>query len=362
MNSRHLKHTLAVAASLSLFGIAGNAAAADPLTWAKGAVPANAVVAGGSKEKPMHICRLPMADKNLHTGKAENGNCYVSYGGKEIKSPLKDAEVLGSSEPTGWADVKAGKLPTGALQSGVIGGVPMHFCRAMHEGKTLHAGKEYKGTCYYGYGGKEIKTADFQVMGLTKAAAGQAGTAVAASKAKNTHARWTAMLNAADTLAHEGSEVKRVSEQEMKNIKASVAAKKAEIAKLGADGFTEKEEDLIDNHIAGLLMRVANSMTNNKKERVHKFNSAAASKKANNHVRWATLLDVAGVLAHEGGEVKRITAAEKKAISDQVAKLTAEIKAKRSNGFSEREEEAIDNHIATMMVNIASYMSDTKRK
>jgi hypothetical protein len=381
MNSRHLKHALAAAANLGLMGIAFGAAAADPLSWSKGAVPANAVVAGGSKDKPMHICRLPMADKNLHTGKTGNGNCYVSYGGKEIKAPLKDAEVLGSSAATGWADVKGGKLPADTLQSGLIGGVPMHFCRAMHEGKELHAGKEYKGNCYYGYGGKEIKTAQFQVMGLIKAAAtsaapaataaaaapakaavGQGATTAAATKAKDTHARWTAMLNAAETLAQEGSEVKRVSAPEMTKIKASVAKKKAEIAKLGANGFTEKEEDLIDNHIAGLLMRVANSMTNNEKERVHVASAAATTRKANNHARWASLLDVADVLAHEGGEVKRITAEEKTSIQGRANKIRTEIKAKGTNGFSEKEEDAIDNHIATMMVNIASYMSDTKRK
>jgi hypothetical protein len=149
-------------------------AAADPLSWSKGAVPANAVLAAGTKEQPMHICRLPMPDKNVHPGKAVNGNCYVGFGGKEIKVPLKDAEVLASSAPTGWADVKGGKVPANALKAGVVNGVAMHFCRAKHEGKALHAGKEYKGTCYYGYGGKEIKATEFQVMGLTKVAAAPA--------------------------------------------------------------------------------------------------------------------------------------------------------------------------------------------
>ena len=371
MNSRYLKHALAVAANLSLIGAAFNAAAAVPLTWSKGAVPANAVVAGGSKDKPMHICRLPMADKNLHTGKTVNDNCYVSYGGKEIKVPLKDAEVLGSSAAIGWADVKGGKLPADTLQSGLIGGVPMHFCRAVHEDKSIQAGKEYKGNCYYGYGGKEIKTAQFQVMGLIKAAATSAAPAApaavgapatfAAGKPQKTRARWTAMLNAADTLAKDGSEVKRITAAEMHAIKATVAADKKKISHYGTNRFTEGEEDRVDNAIASLMVKVANAMSNSRKDRVHKT-SAAASRKSNNHARWKTMLDVARSLAHDGSEVNRITANEKKSIADLVAKLQSEIKAKGANGFSEEEEDQIDNHIANMIVKIAEYMSDPKRK
>jgi hypothetical protein len=177
MTYGNFKPALAIAASLGMMAAVGEAAAADPLTWSKGSVPANAVVAGGSKEKPMNICRLPMPDKNLHTGKTGNGNCYVGFGGKEIKKPLAEAEVLASSAPTGWADVKGGKVPASALKAGEVGGVAMHFCRAKHEGKEYHAGKEWKGNCYYGYGGKEIKTAEFQVMGLMKVAAPAAAPA-----------------------------------------------------------------------------------------------------------------------------------------------------------------------------------------
>jgi hypothetical protein len=60
--------------------------------------------------------------------------------------------------------------------------------------------------------------------------------------------------------------------------------------------------------------------------------------------------------------VKRITAEEKTSIQGRANKIRTEIKAKGTNGFSEKEEDAIDNHIAGMIVNIASYMSDTKRK
>jgi len=118
-----------------------------------------------------------MADKTLHPGKLVSGNCYVGYEGKEIKMPLKDAEVLASSAPTGWADVKGGKVPAGALKAGVINGVAMHFCVAKHEDKGFQAGKEYKGNCYYGYGRKEFKTAEFKLMGLKQVAASRAAPA-----------------------------------------------------------------------------------------------------------------------------------------------------------------------------------------
>lgn len=184
MGSRKFKTVLAVAASFGMMAVGGQAAADEPLSWSKGAAPANAVVAAGSNEHPMHICRLPMPDKSLHPGKLVNGNCYVGFGGKEIKAPLKDAEVLASSAPTGWADVKGGQVPASALKAGTANGVTMHFCRAKHEGKTPVAGKEYKGNCYYGYGGKEIKTAEFQVMGLMKVAAAPTAPPPAATPVK----------------------------------------------------------------------------------------------------------------------------------------------------------------------------------
>lgn len=181
----NLKPALAITASLGMLTLVGEAAAEEPLSWSKGAVPANAVIAGGTKDNPMHICRLPMPDKILHSGKVVNGNCYVAFGGKEIKAPLKDAEVLGSSAPVGWADVKGGKVPASALSAGTANGVTMHFCRAKHEGKIAAAGKVWKGSCYYGYGGKEFKTAEFQVMGLTKVAAAPSAPAPAAAPVKS---------------------------------------------------------------------------------------------------------------------------------------------------------------------------------
>ncbi len=183
MGSWKLKPVLAVAVSFGMMAVVGEAAADEPLSWSKGAVPANAVLAAGPNEQPMHICRLPMVDKILHPGKLVNGNCYVGYAGKEIKGALTAAEVLGSSAPVGWADVKDGKVPAGALSAGVAGDVTMHFCRAKHEGKSFHAGKEWRGNCYYGYGGKEIKTAEFQVMGLTKVAAAPGAAAKVAGPA-----------------------------------------------------------------------------------------------------------------------------------------------------------------------------------
>jgi hypothetical protein len=183
MGSWKLKPVLAVVASFGMMAAVGQAAN-EPITWSKGVVPANAVIAAGSKEQPIHICRLPMADKSVHPGKAFNGNCYVGFGGKEIKAPLAAAEVLGSSATVGWADVTGGKVPANALSAGVAGGVTMHFCRTRHEGKTPAVGKEYKGNCYYGFAGKEIKTAEFQVMGLTRVAAAPGAPAPAVAPVK----------------------------------------------------------------------------------------------------------------------------------------------------------------------------------
>ena len=78
--------------------------------------------------------------------------------------------------------------------------------------------------------------------------------------------------------------------------------------------------------------------------------------------RWNNLFQAAAVLAHEGMEVRRITAAEKKQIDDFIAQNKAYIAKAKQGGISEAEEDGIDNGIAQLYAMIAKHMSDVQRK
>jgi len=85
--------------------------------------------------------------------------------------------------------------------------------------------------------------------------------------------------------------------------------------------------------------------------------------KNNNEARWLTMLTTMAVLSHEGTEVKRINAAEKKQIDDTITKVRQQITAaKSSGGISEAEEDQIDNAIADEMAKIALAWSDEPLK
>jgi hypothetical protein len=135
--------------------------------WVAGNVPAEATLAGISNGKPMNICRMPMPNKEVHFGKAWNGNCYVGFGGKELKAPIAKAEVLVVGN-TSWVAVADGKLPETTYQAGTSAGKPMNICRTKVPSGEMHAGKLWNGNCYVGFGGKEIKSTTFEVMTVTK--------------------------------------------------------------------------------------------------------------------------------------------------------------------------------------------------
>lgn len=65
-------------------------------------------------------------------------------------------------------------VPADAVLDGQSGGKPMNICRMPMPNKELHAGKAWNGSCYAGFGGKELKIAQFEVL-AAGAAAAQAG-------------------------------------------------------------------------------------------------------------------------------------------------------------------------------------------
>ncbi len=104
-----------------------------------------------------------MRDGQVHPGKEFRGNCYIPSGDKELKSAV--VAVLAGEGAT-WVAAKAGSpAPAGAVPSGgVAGGVPLNFCCAKLSDDQLHAGKEWRGRCYIGFGGKELQLESYEVL------------------------------------------------------------------------------------------------------------------------------------------------------------------------------------------------------
>ena len=78
--------------------------------------------------------------------------------------------------------------------------------------------------------------------------------------------------------------------------------------------------------------------------------------------RWASMLQSALTLSHEGGEVRRITPPEAQNLAATVQKVRGDIAKAKQGGLSEADEDAIDNEIADLMLKVAGFMSDPQRK
>ncbi len=179
--------------------------------------------------------------------------------------------------------------------------------------------------------------------------------------------RWNNLFQAAAVLTHEGMEVHRITAAEKKQIDDYIAQMKAIVAKAKTGGISEAEEDGIDNGLAALFAMVAKNMSDvpRKAAAVATLAKAAAPAKAlhpANETRWNNLFQAAAVLTHEGVEVHRITAAEKKQIDDYIASGKAAIAKAKTGGISEAEEDGIDNGIAALFATLAKNMSDVPRK
>jgi hypothetical protein len=132
-------------------------------------VPANAVLAGTAKDgKPHTICRLKMTDGQVHPGKHWASNCYVAFGGKEIKEGSFEVLVQPAATNTSWVTAAGGAVPAKAVESGgTAGGKPLYICRAkLQQDGAVHPGKVYNSRCHVSYGGKELEEGAFDVLVL----------------------------------------------------------------------------------------------------------------------------------------------------------------------------------------------------
>src|SRR5689334_22228564 len=74
--------------------------------------------------------------------------------------------------------------------------------------------------------------------------------------------RWGSMLSSASVLAHEGTEVRRITPQEKQALDGMINKVRGDIARVKKDGkISEAEEDAIDREISDVMVRVAQFMS-----------------------------------------------------------------------------------------------------
>ncbi len=147
-----------------------------PYAWVDGATAlkndpnlANAVQGGQEGAVKLYVCRASNSqDGGVHVGKFFNGQCNIGWGGKEIEVK-QGFQVLVNSRPE-LAKFLPQQWVAPSTPSTYVGGMQanagMRVCRATHTNGSVHPGKEYAGKCNYGYGGKEIVAAAYQVLQL----------------------------------------------------------------------------------------------------------------------------------------------------------------------------------------------------
>lgn len=126
-------------------------------------VPNNAVV-GGSQYNPsstFYVCHANYHG-GTHPGKYLNGNCNISWGGREVVIS-QGYEILVSRSSLGWTSASNGSIPDNAIEGGYEGNNPLYVCQANYRNGT-HTGKIIGRNCNFGWGGKEVMSTNYNVL------------------------------------------------------------------------------------------------------------------------------------------------------------------------------------------------------
>ncbi len=129
-----------------------------------GVIPPGAYVAGKEGTgQSLYICRVRHAN-GMQIGKVRPAfkGCNFSYNGRELKQAKY--QVLSIQKLT-WKKAIWGDMPRGAYVAGYESSKPLYVCR-VHPNSGQHIGKVRPaiGSCAFGYGGKELKTAEYEVL------------------------------------------------------------------------------------------------------------------------------------------------------------------------------------------------------
>lgn len=119
-----------------------------------------AVVGGQEGDLILFICQA-FYHGGVHPGKVVAGRCNITYAGMEI--PRNNFRVL-VGEGLDWRTPKPGRIPRNAVQGGFENGQPLYICHAQYRFHGVHPGKVVDGACNIGYGGREIRLEQYQVL------------------------------------------------------------------------------------------------------------------------------------------------------------------------------------------------------
>jgi hypothetical protein len=152
--------------------LANSTAYATVVQWvpaANGVVPVNAIIGGSEPGRVLPVCRARYKN-GVHPGKVVAKNCNFGYGGNEVLAPeyevlVGNPEVLTPSpQLVRWAPAQAKQIPPGAFIGAFEpGGQVLLICQAPYQG-GVHVGKVYAGSCYFGYGGREVPSPQYAVL------------------------------------------------------------------------------------------------------------------------------------------------------------------------------------------------------
>lgn len=142
--------------------------ATPTLEWTPytGETPTNAVSGGKENGKDLIVCRGDYKGA-IHAGKLIGTHCNIGWGGKEIE--LTSFEILvNGGVPLRWEKFN-GRIPKGAVKSGVEKGKQHYVGQATRPDGSIHSGKILGAPgnfiFNYGFGGKEVTVkANFRIL------------------------------------------------------------------------------------------------------------------------------------------------------------------------------------------------------
>lgn len=142
--------------------------AAD-LNWvfaSRGHIPKTSLAAGREANgDSLYACRARLANGVETPGKIRQPlvGCSIAFGGLEWS--LQSYQVLHDSGPKTIRWVAATEVPQRAYQVGRgPDGTALYLCRAKHVDGSVQIGRVASRGCFYGFGGKEEQSPEFEVL------------------------------------------------------------------------------------------------------------------------------------------------------------------------------------------------------
>jgi hypothetical protein len=127
----------------------------------EGYLPATAVVGGAKTDCTFYLCKAFYME-SIIPGKVVDGNCDITYNGKEVV--ISEGYKVLTGDGFRWVPASYGNVPANAITGGMDqNGDPFYVCRARYL-HGLHPGKLSGTFCHFGYAGNEIFRQHYEVL------------------------------------------------------------------------------------------------------------------------------------------------------------------------------------------------------